>query len=560
MAAVSASPRADQAEVPPTRVVMAPRSSLSPADEDSRALLQERLAFLGKVYASIGLGFYTAGNLVALGSSLNVAGRIGYLSFWVVPGASAVYLAQWALCRRGALPMSSLRVIDGATTTLAALFHSMMVFGSGPGELPGLSYTRAMLLVTFGLLVRAIMVPSSPRRTFVLGVLASVFPVITGHVWYTGQTLTTIPASLQAVLTFMWCLGAVIISTLTSRVIYGLRQQVRRAWQLGQYTLLEKIGEGGMGVVYRADHAMLRRPTAVKLLQAEAAGADRLERFEREVRLTSRLTHPNTVAIFDYGRTPDGIFYYAMEYLEGVNLEDLVRFDGPQPAGRAVHILRQVAASLTEAHGIGLIHRDIKPANVILVAERGAAPDVAKVVDFGLVKELDQSLDLTSEIRIAGTPHYFSPEAISSPENTCPQSDLYSLGCVGYYLLTGHHVFDGRTVVEVCSHHLHSQPVLPSVRLGRPVPDTLTRVLMTCLEKTPERRPASAQTLVDLLTACDEVELWTSEMARAWWNRRGPEIMAHARRQRGVSGQLTSLPTASLDLAFIRPGDARRGV
>ena len=512
----------------------------------------------GRVYASIGLSFYLVGNLAATIQTPDFARRITELSFWVVPAASGVYLVQWALCRRGARSLRTLRVIDGMTMVFAALCHSMMVFTVIPGEQPGLSYTRMLLLVTFGFLVRAIMVPSSPQRTLLLGLGAVFFPVATSRVWFAAQPPSLIPATLHDVFTAMWCLGGVVIATLASHVIFGLRQQVREAWQLGQYTLLEKIGEGGMGAVYRASHAMLRRPTAVKLLPPGKAGTESLQRFEREVQLTSQLTHPNTVAIFDYGRTPDGVFYYVMEYLEGVNLEDLVRVDGPQLGGRVVHVLRQVAASLSEAHTIGLIHRDIKPGNVILVAERGGASDVAKVVDFGLVKELDKAADLTQDDHIAGTPHYLSPEAITSSDHIGPQSDIYSLGCVGYFLVTGQRVFEGRTAVEVCSHHLHSQPLPPSQRAGIPVPEMLSAVLMSCLEKAPERRPASARMLMNQLDACQDMKPWTSEMARSWWNEQGASVLAYARRRRVPTGDLVSSPTgSSLDVSFIRPRDPR---
>jgi eukaryotic-like serine/threonine-protein kinase len=532
----------------------APPAPLLPSDEEARAFLQERLAYLGRVYASIGISFYLVGNLA------DVAAGPGYITrrlsdgyTWVVPAACAMYVAQWAVCRSGARRLTTLRTIDGATAILTGMFHSLMVFSSIPGELPGLAYARALLLFKIGLLIRAIVIPSSPRRTLVLGLLATAAPVTTSHLWYTALAVDAVSPGMQDFWTLMWCLGGVVVATLASHVIFGLRKQVRDATQLGQYTLLEKIGEGGMGVVYRASHAMLRRPTAVKLLPPEKAGAEHLERFEREVQLTSQLTHSNTVAIFDYGRTPDGVFYYAMEYLEGLNLQDLVAIDGPQPPGRVVHIMRQIASSLGEAHSVGLIHRDIKPGNVIMVADRGGTPDVAKVVDFGLVKELYNKVDVTRDDRIAGTPHYLAPEMIASRDGVGPESDIYSLGCVGYFLLTGKTVFEGRTVPEVFGHHLHSQPLAPAERIGRPVPKTLSALVLTCLEKMADERPHSAQVLIDRLDSCDDVERWTIDMGRAWWNAYGDTVIAHLRRQRtGVAATAaTSAPT--FDISFVRP-------
>jgi len=515
--------------------VRPPPAASKSSDDDARAFLQERLAYLGRIYASIGITFYLLGNLAGIIALPHDLGRrLSDPSTWVVPAACSVYFLQWLLCRRGVVSQPLLRTIDGATTMLAAVFHSLMVFTTIPGEPAGMSYTRALLLVNFGLIGRAIVVPSTARRTLAFGAAAAALSALTCQVWYVNQPVSAVPSGLHLLWTAMWALGGGVIATLASHVIFGLRREVREARRLGQYTLLEKIGEGGMGSVYRARHAMLRRPTAIKLLPSDRAGAERIQRFEREVQLTSQLTHPNTIAIFDYGRTPDGVFYYAMEYLDGLNLEDLVRYDGPQPAGRVVHLMRQIAGSLAEAHDTGMVHRDIKPSNVILVPERGGAPDVAKVVDFGLVKEMDESAWRTQEGRVFGTPHYLSPEAISSSDPVGPASDLYSLGCVGYFLLTGQRVFEGQAVIEVATQHLMDVPVSPAERLGRPVPDTLAAILMMLLEKKPEQRPSSAHALMALLEPADDVEPWSTERARAWWSLRGRPIVERLRRPASV--------------------------
>jgi serine/threonine protein kinase len=506
-----------------------PSSAEAPAapssEEQARAFLQERLAFLGKTYALIDLSFVLVGKLV--GAPLTGwTGLLTDLNGRLVLSAVGIYLVQWLVCRRGRWSDTTLRLIDSGSTLGATLLNAGMVFAAVPGELPGLSYGRALLIFTMTLVIRAIIVPSSARRTLILGLLAASFPIVTSHVWYSANPAPTIPPVYQTIWTALWCLGAVVISTVASHVIFGLRRQVREAWQLGQYTLLEKIGAGGMGEVYRASHAMLRRPTAVKLLRPGRTSAEHLRRFEREVQLTSRLTHPNTVAVFDYGRTVDGVFYYAMEYLDGVNLEVLVRHDGAQPAGRVRHILRQVAASLAEAHGVGLIHRDIKPGNVILVPERGGARDVAKVVDFGLVRDLKQETDAGDGDGFAGTPLYLAPEAITGPETVDARSDLYSLGCVGYFLLTGRPVFEAETVIEVVGKHLHAQPTPPDQRIGRPVPASLSAFIFSCLQKDPAGRPPSALACIAALDACEDVPPWTDGEASAWWSIEGARLLA----------------------------------
>jgi hypothetical protein len=290
--------------------------------------------------------------------------------------------------------------------------------------------------------------------------------------------------------------------------------------QLGPYTLEERLGAGGMGVVYRAQHALLRRSTAIKVLASnqDGDGALQLDRFEREVQLTSELNHPNIVAVYDYGHSPEGEFYYAMEHLPGVDLESLVEREGPLAPERAVPILRQVADALDAAHDHGLIHRDIKPANIIL-SRFGKRIDVVKVLDFGLVKEIDQSAELTAENVVCGTPTYLAPESLTAPDEVGPAGDQYALGAVGFFLLVGQPVFDGKTVAEVCAHHIHTEPTAPSELSEHTIPPALDELLLRCLAKRPSERFPSAASVRDALDAIELPSKWTGARAQDWWDR-----------------------------------------
>jgi eukaryotic-like serine/threonine-protein kinase len=326
-----------------------------------------------------------------------------------------------------------------------------------------------------------------------------------------------------------WCLfgllvvGSVLVFALmrlAQRLQVAGRKAALKAQQLGQYALDDKIGAGSYGSVYRAHHALMRRPVAVKLLELQQENDTAAVRFEREVQLTSQLTHPNTIAIYDYGRTPEGIFYYAMEYLDGLTIDRLVKTYGPQPEGRVIAILRQVCGSLAEAHGIGLVHRDIKPANVFLT-RRGGVPDFVKVLDFGLVKtrESGGQVELTAANATLGTPLYMSPEAVERPLEVDARSDIYSVGAVGYFLLTGEPLFNCVSLGEVLMHQVKHLPPRPSVRLGKAVSPDLEELLMGCLAKSPTSRPVSAQSLEDALGRCPTAGSWRRESAEDWWKK-----------------------------------------
>jgi serine/threonine protein kinase len=374
-----------------------------------------------------------------------------------------------------------------------------------------------LLIVVYG-----VFIPNTWRRCALIVSLIALAPLI----------LTPVGASLHGQLPreFNYALLdlATLLLTAVAVAVFGtyrlrlLQEEAFQAQQLGQYRLLQRLGGGGMGEVYLAEHLLLRRPCALKLIRPEQAGdPTNLERFEREVQAMANLTHWNTVEVFDYGRSEDGTFYYVMEYLPGPNLERLVARHGPLPADRAIHFLRQVCRALREAHAVGLLHRDIKPSNII-VCERGGVFDVAKLLDFGLVQEARTGQEtgrLTLQGVIVGSPPYMSPEQAAGKALLDVRSDVYSLGAVAYYLLTGQPPFPRETAMLMLMAHAYD-PVIRPTALRPDVPPDLEAVVLKCLEKKPEQRFANIESVEHALAACRDADRWTEEQATVWWKER----------------------------------------
>ncbi|MCC7539975.1 MAG: serine/threonine protein kinase [Deltaproteobacteria bacterium] len=498
-------------------------TTTAPTEETSR-FLQNRLRLMYRVGFVLSVVFLVGVVGIRGAFGTGIWHELTSISRWFHTAETVGAGALWALLAHRKLGYRALLVVDAAAIlTLVALLN----LNAGLFEIRTVSVFNLALTTGTALLLRAIVVPSTAARTFVLGVIASVFSIVVFFVsdlvpaWPVRQRAPADwPLPYQLISLLLWLVVLVAIATTASRVIFRLRREVREAHKLGQYVLADKLGEGGMGVVYRATHAMLRREAALKLLLPDRIDAVALRRFEREVVATARLRHPNTVAVFDYGRTPDGIFYYAMEYLDGLTVAQLVDRTGPLPPGRVVSLLAQVCASLEEAHAMGLVHRDIKPANVMVVGHT-AAYDLVKVLDFGLVKtvstgEPGAAMRSTTEATIAGTPLYMAPEAITHPDSVDARADLYAVAALGYFMLTGSHVFGGRTVMEICAAHLNATPAPMRERLGRDVAPDLEALLRRGLAKTPDERPPSAAAFREALLACD-VAPWTPQDARDWW-------------------------------------------
>jgi serine/threonine-protein kinase len=501
---------------------------------EAKAFYQSRVASFGLIIAGAGAIGFVFRVAIALASG-TLFEKLGDPSYLLHAAAIVPCVAMWLFCRGGPRPLETVIAVE----TLGLLLASVGYIGMGmtiPPEV-GADVITAFAL-SFAFFSRAVFVPSTARHTAWLGLLIGVplvgmmalhyrdvDPAMWRMVGYDtrGFEPSTIIIS-TALMTTMWWTLTVGLSSIACYVIHRLRSEVSSIRSLGQYQLEHKLGEGAMGVVYQATHGMLKRPTAVKLLRPELGGRDVHDLFRREVQLTATLKHPHTITIYDYGRTPDGLFYYAMELLEGASLQDVVDATGPQPVPRVVRILRDVALALDEAHSVGLIHRDVKPSNIML-ARQGGEYDVVKVLDFGLVKRLQDDDDPeTSDTRsIKGTPHYLSPEGVNTPQEVDARSDLYALGAVGYCLLTGRPVFEGDTAFEVCMQHVQATPAPLSEARGEPIPKELEQLILSCLAKPKDDRPASAQALADALDKLD-IPRWTRADAERWWQRYGPLV------------------------------------
>ena len=423
----------------------------------------------------------------------------------------------WIVLSRRPLDGRSLRFVDTALLYIAIL--TIVVSYASNYDIGNRDYISYLAI---WVIARAVFVPSTARRTFLLSLAAplSVLTLQLAHGHHYDLNGRLIPDDTFWFKIVPWdqttLYLACVIAALASGINFALRSQVEEAKQLGQYKLDSLIGAGSMGEVYRATHALLRRPTAVKLIRPEKAGPEMLQRFHREVRQTSRLTHPNTISIYDYGHTPENVFYYAMELLDGADLREIVTETGPMPARRVIHILRQACGALAEAHALGLIHRDIKPTNLVLCAQ-GGVEDTLRVLDFGLVKDVTNTdASLTQLGDICGTPETLAPEVLGGLPAT-PQSDLYSLAVVGYFLLTGVSVYDASTIAEYVGHHLHTPPK-PLRERDDSIPADLEAAIMACLAKNPDERTPDVKAFRAALIGCVDANRWTEEDAASWWS------------------------------------------
>jgi serine/threonine-protein kinase len=388
------------------------------------------------------------------------------------------------------------------------------------------------------ILVFAILVPNKPGRVLLAALVAATMDPV-GDLVY-GLRGGPTPSFSEMVGAYYANYLAAGVALVTAHVLTRLAREVGEARELGSYRLVELLGKGGMGQVWRAEHRLLARPAAIKLIRPDVlldVGEDRetlVRRFEREAQTTALLRSPHTIELYDFGVTPEGAFYYVMELLDGLEMQQLVERFGPVPPGRAVHLLKQVCDSLVEAHASGLVHRDIKPANVY-VCLYGMEADFVKVLDFGLVGRRSGMVGdarLTLERSPGGTPAFMAPEQIQGDHPIDGRTDIYAVGCLAFWLLTGRRVFEGATPLNALVKHIREKPDPPSSWSDIPIPTDLDELVLACLEKDPDRRPTSARALRSHLRGCSR-DVWTSEEAERWWKLNQPRVArrtAHTRR------------------------------
>jgi len=434
-----------------------------------------------------------AGDLPLTRSQLRVAEYVLFLGLTAVTMVS-LYVVGLDLIRRG--PEFAPAILAFVKDGLIQMLLLMMIYGMLIPNPPAVA-ARTLLLMFLGPALVGVAIRMHPEVTPILERL--------GEAEESGSN-------------FLFLGMGTALAIYGAYLVNGIRVQLHEALKFGQYQLVRSLGAGGMGEVYLAEHALLKRPCALKLIRPDA-GADpvALARFEREVQSSARLAHHNTIEIYDYGHTEDGTFYYVMEYLKGLSLGDLVKQAGPLPAGRVIYIFRQICAGLAEAHGLGLIHRDLKPANVF-VAVLGGETDVAKVLDFGLVKvtKEPEATALTAEMTVSGTPHYMAPEQAAASRDLDARADVYALGAMLYYTLTGRPPFEGDNAIAIMMAHARDPVARPSeVRPG--IPADLEAVVLRALAKNPAERFSSVRELSNALAACASASEWGPRQADEWW-------------------------------------------
>ncbi len=499
--------------------------TISEADWPVRARLRE----LPLIYMLF-LAMATFYRLVILNDNEPVLSWLDVIVTAFLAGLSALLSSRWSVS------LAWLKALELGAIGLFAIRNAVVEYRivlryslrSDP-MMAQMTVKNVVLLTCILILTYGLYVPKSTRRAALVTCPLALLPFVTLWVlyvlhpdamgwlrrgWSLGGSPRLVLLSFDAMTLFIVAIG----SAIGARAISRLHRQVALARQLGQYRLRRCIGGGGMGEVYLAEHQLLKRPCALKLIRPGAeVGAKALARFEREVQLTATLSHPNTIEIFDYGRTEDGSYYYVMEYLPGLSLSELVERHGPLPPARAVYLLRQVCLALREAHAAALIHRDIKPSN-IFAARRGGMDDVAKLLDFGLVRPAAPVIapQVSDEGQILGTPLFMSPEQAVGRQDLDERSDIYSLGAVAYYLLTCRPPFDRESAVCVMIAHARD-PVVPPSRIIAGIPEDLERVVLRCLAKKAADRFPDAASLERTLGECDCAKDWDADSAAAWW-------------------------------------------